>query len=97
MFLTKTSEFFTANLFARPIPFYSSGKASKIMRVRGAGLHSGHSVLTCSTSAEEVNSTILAQKGGKGFRSLNKGLKCPLTVKYISMTLSGMSKSSENS
>lgn len=32
MFLTKTSEFFTANLFARPFPFYSFGKASKIMR-----------------------------------------------------------------
>lgn len=35
-------------------------------------------------------------QGWGRLRDLNKGLKCPLTVKYISMTLSGMSKSSEN-
>lgn len=36
------------------------------------------------------------RRGMEGLRGLNKGLKCPLTVKYIPMTLCGMSKSSEN-
>lgn len=57
------------------------------------GLHSGHSVLTQSTLKGQKY--LCGTRVGEGLMGLNKGLKCPLTVKYISVMLSGMSKSSE--
>lgn len=60
------------------------------------GLHSGHSVLTQSTlKGQKYPCGTRVDGGGEGLMGLNKGLKCPLTVKYISVMLSGMSKSSE--
>lgn len=56
-------------------------------------MHSGHSVLTQSTLKGQKY--LRGTRVGEGLMGLNKGLKCPLTVKYISVMLSGMSKSSE--
>lgn len=55
------------------------------------GTFSTHKALTLRRSKVPLWHT----RVGKGLRVLNKGLKYPLTIKYISMTLSGMSKSSE--
>lgn len=63
-------------------------------RERGVDLHSGHSVLTRSTLKGQKY--LCGTRVREGLMGLNKGLKCPLTVKYISVMLSGMSKSAEN-
>lgn len=93
MYLTKPSIFFTANLI-RSILFLQKSKcASGGVRCRFAfrtfSIH-----VSIKLKRSEV--PFWHRRGMEGLRGLNKGLKCPLTVKYIPMTLCGMSKSSEN-